>query len=98
LEFDIIGDVRGKGLLLGFEFVKDKETKEPFDPDLKVSSIYHKEALKRGLIQYACTGCIEGVAGDMNLVTPPLILTMEQADEMVEIMKESIAAMQPMLL
>lgn len=98
LEFEIVGDVRGKGLQLGFEFVKDKETKEPFDPKLKVSQRCQDEAFKRGLILYACTGCVEGVAGDMMQVTPPLILTREQADDMIAIMKESLQALQEGLL
>jgi adenosylmethionine-8-amino-7-oxononanoate aminotransferase len=94
LEFDIVGDVRGIGLLLGFEFVKDKETKEPFDPSLNVAVRYQDEALKRGLIQYACTGSVDGVAGDMVLVTPPLIITREQVDDMVAIMKDTLVVLQ----
>ncbi len=80
LNFDIIGDVRGKGLMCGLEFVKDKDTKEPFAPDLKVSVLFEREAMKRGLSVFSCTGCVEGVAGDMMLVTPPLVITCDQVE------------------
>ncbi len=97
-EFAIVGDARGKGLMCGFEFVKDKETKEPFDPKLKVSGRYEMECLKRGLSLFMCTGCVEGVAGDMILVTPPLVITREQIDDMIGIMKEAMQVLQAELL
>jgi adenosylmethionine-8-amino-7-oxononanoate aminotransferase len=94
LEFDIVGDVRGKGLMCGMEFVQDKETKEPFPPAERVSARYAQETMKRGLVLFPCTGCVEGVAGDMMLVTPPLIITREQVDDMIAIMKEALTALQ----
>jgi len=93
-EFDIVGDARGKGMMCGIEFVKDKATKEPFEPKQKVSSRFEMECLKRGVSTFPCTGCVEGVAGDMALVTPPLITTPEQVDEMLGIMKEALRALQ----
>lgn len=97
LDLDIVGDVRGRGLMCGLEFVKNKETKEPFPPELKVCGLVFSEALERGLITFPCTGCVDGVAGDMMLVTPPLIITQEQIDEMIDIFKESIKAAQARL-
>ena len=97
LEFEIIGDVRGMGLLTGFEFVADKASKAPFDPALEVSALYQRQALSRGLVQYACTGCVNGAAGDMNLVAPPLVITREQVDEMVDLIKEALTATQEAL-
>lgn len=93
-ESGIIGDARGKGLMCGIEFVENQESKQPFDPNLKVSLLFEQECMKRGLCLYACTGCVEGVAGDMMLVTPPLIITRDQVDDMVDIMKESLKALQ----
>jgi adenosylmethionine-8-amino-7-oxononanoate aminotransferase len=98
LEFDIVGDVRGKGMMCGLEFVKDKKTKEPFDPKLKVSGRFQAEALERGLVGFQCSGCVDGVMGDMLLVTPPLVMTREQIDEMIDIMKDSIRAVQAQVL
>ena len=97
-EFAILGDARGKGMMCGFEFVKDKETREPFDPKLKVSSRFEQECLKRGVSTFPCTGCVEGVAGDMVMVTPPLITTPAQVDEMLGLMKEALRPMQAELM
>jgi adenosylmethionine-8-amino-7-oxononanoate aminotransferase len=94
LELEIVGDVRGQGLMCGFELVRNKQTKEPFDPSLKVSLKLQDEALKRGLVLFSCTGCVEGVAGDMLLVTPPLVITRVQVDELMDILKESLRAVQ----
>ena len=98
LELEIVGDVRGMGLLCGLEFVRDSATKEPFAAELKASWVVEQEALLRGLVLYACTGCIEGVAGDMMLVTPPLVITREQVDEMVGLLREALVAAQARLL
>lgn len=88
----IIGDVRGKGLMCGLEFVQDAATREPYLPALKVSYRIQEEAQRRGLIVYACTGAAEGVAGDMLLVMPPLIITPAQVDELMVPLRDAIAA------
>ncbi len=98
LEFKMVGDVRGKGLMCGFEFVRDPQTKLPFDPSLRVSLRFQEEAMRRGLILFHCTGCVEGVAGDMMLVTPPLITTRAQVDEMMEILLQTTAAIEKEVL
>jgi len=97
-EFEIVGDVRGLGFMCGVEFVKNKKTKEPFPPGKKVSLLVMNEGIKRGLILFPCTGNIEGVAGDMILVTPPLITTRTQVDEIMAITSEAIAAAQTQLV
>lgn len=94
LEFKIIGDVRGKGLMCGFEFVKDQITKEPFDPALKVSARFQDAAMANGLVLFCCTGCVEGTAGDMMLVTPPLTINRSQVDELVGLLKQTLVSFQ----
>jgi len=79
----IIGDVRGKGLMVGFEFVKDKQTRAVFPPQLKLSTLFEKLALKNGLVTYPCTGSIDGVMGDMVLLAPPLIITESEIDDLI---------------
>jgi len=94
LEFDIVGDVHGMGMLWGVAFVRDKDTKEPFGPEMGIGKFYQHEAMRQGLVQYACSGSVDGVAGDMILVAPPLVITEEQVDEMVDLIKESLIATQ----
>ena len=98
LDHDIVGDVRGRGLMLGFELVKDRQTKEPFAPVMKMSSRLEQEAFERGLVVFACTGSVDGVAGDMILMAPPFIITRDEVDSCVSILRESIAALERSLV
>lgn len=97
-EHPIIGDVRGLGLMVGFEFVSDHKTREPFPLKLKVSSLFEKAALSNGLITYPCTGSLDGVMGDMVLLAPPLSITQEQVDEMVEIIEIAVKEIEELVL
>jgi adenosylmethionine-8-amino-7-oxononanoate aminotransferase len=85
-----VGDVRGKGLMWGLEFVQDKETKRTFDPARKVHLEVYAAGKKLGLILLPSGGCDRGHAGDMALIGPPLIITREQVDELVEILDKAL--------
>jgi hypothetical protein len=61
---------------------------------LKVAGRFQAEALKRGLVAFQCAGCVDGVMGDMLLVTPPLVMTRPEIDEMIDIMKDTMRAVQ----
>jgi len=77
-----VGEVRGKGLMLGVEFVKDKAAKEPA-PDLtkKVRRACHRHGL---LIE------IGGHYSNVARFLPPLILTEELALKGIEIFEDAI--------
>ena len=92
-----LGDVRGKGLMVGFELVKSRETKEPFDPAKHASVLLERAALQRGLVTYPCTGSIEGVAGDMVLMAPPLVISAAEIDEILKILDDSLAEIEATL-
>jgi adenosylmethionine-8-amino-7-oxononanoate aminotransferase len=92
-----LGDVRGKGLMVGFELVKSRRTKEPFDPGLHVSVLLERAAMRRGLVTYPCTGSIEGVAGDMVLMAPPLVINAAEIDEILKILDESLSEVETSL-
>lgn len=84
LPFPFVGDVRGKGMLLGVELVKNKATKEPFAFSQGIAENITNILVKHGLIVYPGTGNADGVNGDQFLLAPPLIMTKDQADEMME--------------
>jgi adenosylmethionine-8-amino-7-oxononanoate aminotransferase len=71
----IVGDVRGKGLLVGIELVADRDTKEPFPRAAGVAEQVTRAAKDLGLLVYPSTGCANGVDGDLFLIGPPLVIT-----------------------
>jgi adenosylmethionine-8-amino-7-oxononanoate aminotransferase len=79
----LVGDVRGLGMMCGIELVADKASKAPFLSERNLGSLVLVESLKRGVIVYPGSGTVDGVAGDHIKLTPPLILTEAQADELV---------------
>ncbi|MFA1712213.1 aspartate aminotransferase family protein [Peribacillus frigoritolerans] len=93
-EFDIIGDVRGKGLLLGLEFVSDRVSKTPFDLQIGLTPRLVNKAFAKGLIIYPAAGAIEGIAGDAVIISPPLIITNEEIDRLVLILEASLNELQ----
>jgi len=89
-----VGDIRGKGLMIGLEFVKDQETKEILDPGLKYYSQVALEALKQGMFLEAGGGCERGRGGDMLMFGPPFIVTRDQIDEMVAILDKVLSVVE----
>jgi adenosylmethionine-8-amino-7-oxononanoate aminotransferase len=78
----LIGQVRGRGLLLAIELVKDARTREPFPAELNAGQRLTDIAYEEGLIIYPRRP-IQGLAGDHVLVAPALILTLAQVDEII---------------
>ncbi len=79
-----IGDIRGRGLFQGLEFVEDRQTKAPFDPGRALNAKIKAAAFEAGLICYPMGGCIDGKHGDHVLLAPPFILTDDQIGELVD--------------
>jgi len=86
----IVGDVRGRGLFAGVEYVRDKESKETFDPGVKANALIANTAFHKGLIIYPGGGGADGIRGDHSLLAPPFIITEDQIDELVRILDEAI--------
>jgi adenosylmethionine-8-amino-7-oxononanoate aminotransferase len=98
LAYRTIGDVRGKGLMVGFEFVADKATKATFPPEKEMSRVFSELTFERGLVTYPCAGTVRGVAGDTILMAPPLITTKQQIDEIMAILHDSMRAFEARVL
>jgi adenosylmethionine-8-amino-7-oxononanoate aminotransferase len=92
-----VGDVRGLGLMCGVEFVKDKTTKEPFLPELKVAERIMDACMERGLIVFPGHGTVDGVAGDHLLLGPPLLITASQILDLLTILKDAIGSVEESL-
>jgi len=93
----MIGNVEGLGLLFGFEVVKDRQTKEPFESKLQVSSRLEDACMKHGLAIYPRTGTVDGVLGNMMQLAPPLIITEAEMDELLRIVDEAIGDVEDQL-
>jgi adenosylmethionine-8-amino-7-oxononanoate aminotransferase len=87
-----VGDVRGRGLFLGVEFVSDRGSKAHLDPALKTHNRVQRAAMERGLMVYGMGGTIDGRRGDHVLLAPPYILTQKHEDELVEKLVAAIRA------
>lgn len=83
--YENIGDIRGRGLFYGVEFVADRKTKEPLDPSLKINAKVKAAAMASGLMCYAMGGTIDGKNGDHVMFAPPFIVNNAQLEEMVDI-------------
>jgi adenosylmethionine-8-amino-7-oxononanoate aminotransferase len=90
--FPFIGDVRGKGLLLAFELVADRETMQPLPAQLNAHVELVEQAYSRGLIIYS-RRTRGGLEGDHFMVCPPLIVSDEQLVEITDILVESLDAL-----
>jgi 4-aminobutyrate aminotransferase-like enzyme len=79
----IIGEIRGKGLMIGVELVEDPATKKPFAPEVKLGLRIGKQALANGLL----------IRYDPHWIAfgPPLIVTTDDIDQMVAILEQSMA-------
>jgi 4-aminobutyrate aminotransferase len=80
--FDVVGDVRGLGLMIGVEIVKDRAGKEPA-PELRERIL--EEAFRRGLLLLGC-------GKNTIRISPPLVIDREDAEIAASILGEAVAA------
>ncbi|ODQ65974.1 PLP-dependent transferase [Nadsonia fulvescens var. elongata DSM 6958] len=85
-----VGDIRGRGLFWGIEFVNDKQTKEPFDPSLSFGNKVKDAIFNLGCAVYPGCGTVDGVKGDHILISPSFDITGEMIEEIVSIVKQGI--------
>ncbi|WP_316857947.1 aspartate aminotransferase family protein [uncultured Cohaesibacter sp.] len=85
-EYDCIGDVRGRGLLIGLEVVKDRETKAP---GYELGTRIMEEAMQRGLSMNVVK--LRGMGGVFR-IAPPLTVSTEEIDRALNIISDSMAA------
>jgi 4-aminobutyrate aminotransferase len=81
-KYAVVGDVRGCGLMIGVEIVKDKETKTP-DPQTRDRIV--EMAFERGIL-------LLGAGPTSIRISPPLVVSREEADVAIDVLEDSIAA------
>jgi adenosylmethionine-8-amino-7-oxononanoate aminotransferase len=89
--FPQVGDVRGRGYLIGVELVRDAATREPFAAADGLSHRVGRQAFETGLICYPCSGNVAGTAGDTLIIAPPYNASDGELAELIEKLSDAIA-------
>jgi adenosylmethionine-8-amino-7-oxononanoate aminotransferase len=87
-----VGDIRGRGLFLGIELVRDRGSKAPFDPAAQLHARVKREAMARRLMTYPMGGTLDGRRGDHVLLAPPFIVEEPHLDAIVLRLHEALDA------
>jgi len=80
--YRVVGEVRGKGLLLGVEWVRDPATKEPFPPESKIGHRIARRALELGVLLRADP--------DWLAFAPPLVTSMDELALMLDLIEQAV--------
>jgi adenosylmethionine-8-amino-7-oxononanoate aminotransferase len=87
-----VGDIRGRGLFQAIELVRERASKEPFDPKRALHARVKREAMARGVLVYPMGGTIDGERGDHVLLAPPFIVTEPELETIVARLGEALDA------
>lgn len=85
-----VGDIRGRGLFVGLELVKDRATKEPFAPERGLAKQIRDVAYESGLLCYPSAGTADGHRGDHVLLSPPYTITRAEIDRLVDLLARTL--------
>jgi adenosylmethionine-8-amino-7-oxononanoate aminotransferase len=87
-----VGDVRGRGLLAGIEFVADPVTGVPFPRSARFAEAFAESALDAGLVVWPNVGQADGINGDLAMLAPPFVVSHEEIDLIVQRFGEALRA------
>jgi adenosylmethionine-8-amino-7-oxononanoate aminotransferase len=90
-----LGDVRGRGLFVGVEFVADRASKATLDPSKKTHAVLKRTCMENGLLVYPMGGTVDGIHGDHVLFAPPFICTPNDIDNIVDRFVQSVNKVLP---
>ncbi|KAJ4265349.1 hypothetical protein NW762_004634 [Fusarium torreyae] len=88
-DLEFVGNIRGRGLFWGIEFVKDKKTKATFDSKIRFGVKVQERAFQLGLAVYPGTGTADGWTGDHIIISPPLTITEDEMDTLIKLLKQA---------
>jgi hypothetical protein len=87
-----VGEIRGRGLLIGVELVADRETRAPFPRTDRVVEAVVREAKARGVLLYSGTGMADGTNGDAIVLGPPFVMTDDELERVVSVLGDALDA------
>lgn len=82
-KYSFVGEIRGKGLLIGVECVSDLNSKKPLNRELNATNVIIDLAEDNGLLLYPAQAGIDGLLGDAFMIGPPLTITISEIDELI---------------
>jgi adenosylmethionine-8-amino-7-oxononanoate aminotransferase len=91
-EHPAVGEIRGRGLLVGIELVKDRATKAPYPRAAKLIETVVRLARERGFLLYSGSGNANGVDGDIVLLGPPFVITEDELTRLADGIRDSLDA------
>jgi adenosylmethionine-8-amino-7-oxononanoate aminotransferase len=87
-----VGEIRGRGLLVGVELVEDRESRRAFPRSAQVTESIVRGARDRGVLVYSATGGADGTDGDLILLGPPFVITDEELIRISDAVAEAVEA------
>jgi hypothetical protein len=90
-----VGEIRGRGLLLGIEFVKNRSTREPFSRESNIADRIRQAALDQNVLTYPMQGCVDGINGDHILLAPPFIVSREECAQIARALHSALRTVFP---
>ena len=89
-EHPAVGEIRGRGLMVGVELVADRGTRAPFPRAARVTEGVVRAARERGVLLYSGTGNADGSDGDVILLGPPFVVTDPELERIAEVLGEAV--------
>ena len=85
-----VGEIRGRGLMVGIELVAERASREPFPRGAKVTEAVVRAAKAAGVLLYSGTGLADGTNGDALLLGPPFVVTDDELGRIVDVLGDAI--------
>lgn len=89
-----VGNIRGRGLFWGVEFVQHQETKQPFLPSVELGYKVQRKAFDLGVAIYPGAATVDGVKGDHILIAPPYNVTQHVLEQTVQAVEDAYDAVE----
>jgi adenosylmethionine-8-amino-7-oxononanoate aminotransferase len=90
-----VGEIRGLGLLLAIEFVKNNSTREPFPKEQNIAERVRQAALDQNVLTYPTQGCVDGINGDHILLAPPFIISQPESAQIARALHSALQKVFP---
>jgi len=90
VEHPHLGEIRGRGLMVGIELVEDRESRRPFPRAARLTEAVVRAARERGVLVYSGTGNANGLDGDTILLGPPFVVTDAELERIVDVVAGAV--------